>query len=377
MNRKFPASSKPSSLQQGFVLTLMILAILGIFWLFEPFLPGLSLALLLATATYPIYRQLMHRFSIGSDKAALSMTVLIFFLVVSPLVYLLTASAIKVGEAVQGVRSWFAAFENTDQLAQALEAILHSLPIPQPLREFLLAQAAHRQAELIQEITQWLLFLFKGITSNGFAFLSSLLWVVFSLFFFFRDGPALVRRLRILTPLPNRHDDYLLNRFGALATVLTLSTVAIALIHGLSFALITAFMGLPWFFLGVCLAITSFIPLLGGFIVWGPLAYHLFAIGETGKGVFLTLWGVIVIGFAIDNLLRPMLLHRLSRWREAQHPGENLEALQHTLLTTLSTFGGILHFGILGLFFGPIIAAMAIAVFDVYEKMNQDNLDYS
>ena len=41
-------------------------------------------------------------------------------------------------------------------------------------------------------------------------------------------------------------------------------------------------------------------------------------------------------------------------------------ALNHTLITVLSTLAGIIQFGILGLFIGPIIAAMTITIFEIY-----------
>ncbi|HAG47971.1 MAG TPA: hypothetical protein DCL02_03570 [Gammaproteobacteria bacterium] len=52
-------------------------------------------------------------------------------------------------------------------------------------------------------------------------------------------------------------------------------------------------------------------------------------------------------------------------------------ALDHTLITVLSTLAGIMQFGILGLFIGPIIAAMAISIFDVYAIKYADPLDRS
>ncbi|HAE70902.1 MAG TPA: AI-2E family transporter, partial [Gammaproteobacteria bacterium] len=52
-------------------------------------------------------------------------------------------------------------------------------------------------------------------------------------------------------------------------------------------------------------------------------------------------------------------------------------ALDHTLITVLSTLAGIMQFGILGLFIGPIIAAMAISIFDIYAIKYADSLDRS
>lgn len=359
------------------MLLLLAAATVGLLWLFTPFLPGLFLAALLATATYPLYQLLASRLPIGSDKVALIMTVLIFLLVVSPLLYLLSVSAFMAGNIVGAIKDWFSGFENNSALAQALGGIIQTFPLPDVLKDFILDKATHNQETLIQTLTKGLLFLFKGVTDNSLSFLSSLIWVVFALFFFYRDGPYFVKKLRVLTPLPNHHDDYLFDRFASLATVLTMSTLAISTIQGLSFATITAFAGLPWFFLGIGLAVTSFIPIIGGFIIWGPLSFYLFSTGEKNWGATIFLWGALVNGFFIDNILRPILIGKFSAWHTTENTKNSLSALNHTLLTTLATFGGVLNFGILGLFFGPVIAAMAIAVFELYERINQDTLDCS
>ena len=54
---------------------------------------------------------------------------------------------------------------------------------------------------------------------------------------------------------------------------------------------------------------------------------------------------------------------------------EGLAVANHTLITVLSTFAGLIHFGVIGLFFGPVLAAMAITIFDVYEEMHRERLD--
>ncbi|NGZ05454.1 MAG: AI-2E family transporter [Magnetococcales bacterium] len=362
--------------QEGFLLTLLLLAIVGMGWLFAPFLPGLFLAALLASSTNPLYVRIQSRLPNASVRPALIMTVLMFFLVVTPILYLLVATAIKAGTLAQEIQSWLAGFATADALSQELRAMLTTLSIPAYPREALISWVGAHRAELGQSIGLGLLALFKGITNNGLAFVSSLLLVVFALFFFYRDGPALARHLKILSPLNNHYDDLLFGRFSALATVLTISTVSVALLQGLSFSLVTAFMGLPWFYLGVAVAAASFIPVVGGLIVWGPTAYVLQAHGRPGEALFLVCWGALVTGFLIDNLARPLLMRWLASQQADCAAGE-LHVLNYTLFTVLSTFGGLLQFGILGLFFGPIIAAMAISVLEVYERIHCDLLDRS
>ncbi|MBF0342397.1 MAG: AI-2E family transporter [Magnetococcales bacterium] len=362
--------------QEGFLITLLILAIGGLGWLFAPFLPGLFLAALLASSTYPIYRRVHARMPNKSDKAALIMTVLMFFLVLTPILYLLIATTLKAGTLAREIQSWLTGFSGSTTFTEDLRTVLSSWPIPELPREELIAWVQENHVQMGQSIGLGVLFVFKGITNNGLAFLASLLLVVFALFFFYRDGPDLARQVKILSPLNNNYDDILFGRFAALATVLTASTLGIALLQGLSFALVTAFMGLPWFYLGVAIAASSFIPVVGGMVVWGPTAYVLHLHGHSGQALFLALWGAVVTGFLIDNLFRPVLMGWLAKQQSGQGGGD-LHVLDYTLLTVLSTFGGLMQFGILGLFFGPIMAAMAISVFEVYELIHADSLDRS
>ena len=109
------------------------------------------------------------------------------------------------------------------------------------------------------------------------------------------------------------------------------------------------------------MALASFIPIIGGLLVWFPLSIYLFAIGEPSNAIIIIIFGAVISGTLIDNFLRPIIIMKLSSSMKHQSP------LNHTLITVLSTLAGIIKFGILGLFIGPIIAAMSITIFDIYQ----------
>jgi len=109
------------------------------------------------------------------------------------------------------------------------------------------------------------------------------------------------------------------------------------------------------------MALAGFIPILGGLLVWLPLALYLFAIGEAASAFIILFFGAVLAGTLIDNFLRPVIIQKLAK--KMNHAS----ALNHTLITVLSTLAGIIQFGILGLFIGPIIAAMAITMFGIYQ----------
>ena len=110
------------------------------------------------------------------------------------------------------------------------------------------------------------------------------------------------------------------------------------------------------------MAFASFIPVLGGMVIWAPLsAYFLFK-GDYQEALIIFVFGAIIIGVIIDYFLRPLLINFLKK--------DDLgSGLNHSLLTVLSTLAGVIQFGVLGLIFGPLIAALAITIFDIY-KLN-------
>ena len=79
-------------------------------------------------------------------------------------------------------------------------------------------------------------------------------------------------------------------------------------------------------------------------LVWGPATAWLFFKGDYGHGVFLGLWGFFIIS-GVDNILKPYLISR----------GGNLPLV----VVLLGVFGGLLAFGFMGLFLGPILLAVA------------------
>ncbi|MEO5349262.1 MAG: AI-2E family transporter [Magnetococcus sp. YQC-3] len=369
----------PSSpiFQEGFLAILLLLAIVGLVWLFLPFLPGLFLATVLAASTYPLFDRLQRRYQLRTQSASLIMTGLVFLLVISPVVYLLSVAGIAVSRFVANLKHQITALSPAE-LASLKERLVARLPLPDELREILVDQFSAHLDQLSGVVKNLSIFLFQSIFGNTAAFFSSLMLILFALFFMYRDGPALVRQIKIISPLANHLDDFIMQRFAKLATVLTLSTLSVALIQGVSISLVTSFMGLPWFSLGVAVAVTSFIPILGSMLVWGPAAYWLLAHDQWLAGSFLLFWGGVVNGFIVDNLLRPLLITRFAQMGgDEVENGQESGPLSHTLLTVLSTLGGILTFGILGLFFGPLIAAMAITIFEIYEMEYGHRLDYS
>lgn len=359
--------------EESFLLALLLIALVSLVWLFNQFIPAFLFALLLATSSHSLFQKLCIQPRMNANRAAMLMTTAALLLVFLPISYLLAESGRMGAEVFNQVQSWLA--QQSPTSIRALEQqLLASTPLSETMQHRV-TQTIEQQLPLILEKTKALSLwvasnLFSGIT--GFIGFMSI--ALFSLFFFYRDGQSFIKRLVNLSPLSNNLDHFILRRFAALSHVLTISVLGVAMIQGLAFASLMLMLGLPWVFLGLAFAITSFIPVVGGFLVWGPVALYFLIDNSPWLALITALYSALFIGVVIDNLLRTRLIQHLSQQRR-QEAGPN--ALDHTWLTLLSTFAGLLHFGMMGLIFGPMLAAMAITIFDVYEHKHRHQLDYS
>ncbi|MFM2088557.1 MAG: hypothetical protein RLZZ237_3426, partial [Pseudomonadota bacterium] len=102
--------------------------------------------------------------------------------------------------------------------------------------------------------------------------------------------------------------------------------------------------------LGIATFILSLVP-VGPPLIWGGAAIWLFNEGHTGWGIFMLVWGALLIS-GVDNVVKPMLISR----------GSSLPFL----LVLLGVLGGVLAFGFVGLFIGPTLLAVLYSLLQTW-----------
>src|SRR5690606_2377689 len=187
---------------------------------------------------------------------------------------------------------------------------------------------------------------------NTLAFVIGLFVMLYLLFFLLRDGDALARRLNDAVPLRPEQRRALADKFTTVIRAMIKGTLAVAVVQGALGGLIFWLLGIPapalW---GVVMGILSLLPAVGSPIVWGPVAIYLLATGDVWQGLLLLAYGALVIGL-IDNVLRPILV------------GNDTRIPDYVVL--ISTRGGPAVYGVNGLLLGPVIAALFLAVWDIF-----------
>ena len=184
--------------------------------------------------------------------------------------------------------------------------------------------------------------------------LLKIFFVVFTMYYFFRDSERIRHALHDVLPLEAEQSHQIFERTREVIHASIYGVLVIAAIQGtlggLAFAILGLRSPLMW---GAVMVLLSMIPVIGSTIVWVPTALYLFVTGHPFQGTFLIIWGAGVIA-TIDNVLRPRLVGGRTRL--------------HELIVFFSVLGGLQVFGILGLVVGPVVVAITLALVDVFRS---------
>jgi predicted PurR-regulated permease PerM len=178
--------------------------------------------------------------------------------------------------------------------------------------------------------------------------------MLYVLFFLFRDGRVLLDRITEAIPLGESLTRKLFARFAEVARGTVKGTVVIGLIQGglggIAFAVLGLEAPVLW---GSVMVAASVLPAIGPGLVWVPAAIVLFIQGEWVRGLVLVLFGTFVIGL-VDNFLRPRIV------------GNDTKMPDYLVL--VSTLGGLALFGVAGFVIGPVIAALFLVVWEIFQR---------
>jgi len=336
---------------------LLLVALCYVVWrivtpLWQPLLWALLLGALLAPVNLRLTRRLGGRAQLASSITTL-LTVLLFILPVSRGRHGRSPGRAAVA-AHRAPRARAQEGDGDRPVARAMARQRAGLARCQYER------VARPAAGLVHEGLQRLLQVL--MKSGGSAVMSALgtavsfVVMLFVLFFVLRDGPALARQVVRMLPIEPRRRTLLWQHLADVTRAVFLGIGVTALAQGvlLGFGFWIAGLPSPLVF-GVLGVILALIPMVGPALLWVPAAILLAIQGHQGYAIFLALWGAVVVSL-VDNLLRPLLISG-----RAEVP---------TLAVFVGVMGGLAAFGFIGLFVGPIVLGLLVALFRFEAELN-------
>lgn len=379
----------------------LLLLLIGCVVVLKPFLSSLMWAVILSYSLYPLQRRFTLWFRGSRTLAACFVTLTMTLMLAGPVLLIglrlvedgrAFASATKnwflsapqktpewivemplIGEEIAAYWTEFSDDRNRwiEDLEKASAASRHSVPDGKlaeeakdgtPVNDVDTNALADAKAEEAKEMSEKLVALLgrslgvaqKALVTAGLAVgqgVTQVILSVFLAFFFLRNESDLSDRLKVgVERLAGARGKHLLKIagdtvrgvvYGVLGTALIQSVIAVI---GLTIAGVpgAVFLGVVTFFLAVILP-------FGPPIVWIPATLWLFAQDQPGWGVFMALWGLLAIS-SVDNVVRPLIISQ--------------ETKMPFVLIFCGVIGGALAFGLVGLFLGPTMLAVAYRLID-------------
>jgi len=326
-------------------LALIGAIVVGCVLVMRPFISAILWAAILCFATWPLY-ELFRRWLRGRHTLAAAMTTAVLALV---LVIPFVVVGLTLTDTIDSGLQWLG-----DQKKAGIPeppAWLNSVPL---IGERITQSWADYVADAESTLEEWKPWLTEGgrwLLGHTVDLAKGLMHLVLSVliaFFFYRDGEGLVAQLRegmqrISGDSAQRLVDVVKTTvqsvvYGVLGTALAQGIVA-----GIGFAIAGTpapmLLALLTFFL-------SFLP-FGPPIVWIGASIWLFAMGRTGWGIFMVLYGVLVIS-VVDNIIKPIIISR----------GSKLSFI----VMFIGVLGGVTAFGFIGIFLGPTLLAVGFSL---------------
>lgn len=344
---KSPTEPHPSTRTTLVVfLCLLIFALIASIWMIGHYLLALIMGGILTLLTKPMFQRLRTK-GLGPKISAAIVTTGIVLLVIIPLSLFLTMAVkqgLSLGKAIDT--------ENLPSFSEIATRLSYWTP---------LETMGVSTEELSTKMSEWVRSAGKTASTLALAFLAylpdltlQLVLACITCFFLLLDGNRMRKWMQDKVLLDQDVRKRLVDSFKNMAVATIWATLAAGGAQGALMLIAFLILNVPGAFLaGGAVFILAWIPLVGSAPAWIIGIIYLVVKGSIGKAVLMGIFGILTS--IVDNFVRPLVL----RGRSDMHP----------LVSLVAIFGGIRIFGILGVFLGPILAAVVISLLEAWPQV--------
>ena len=339
---------------QYFLIALTAVTIFFIFELFSPFLKPIIVALLLAVATNSLNIYL-KKYIPNPFVSSTFMTILLTAIFFIPVLYCIFSFASLINKIDQ--QALIKIYEVTLQWVQnmpedfnfikeQLNTILQKVDIP----------------EFIQKLFSIGAFLGK----NSAKFIIDMVMILIFYFFFNFYSTQLSHYFKDAMPLKKEDSNALFYESSNVMSVVLYSILATAVFEGFLFGFFISFFGYDGILLGVLYGFASLIPVVGGLLMWLPVAvYEMFA-GSMTNALIIIAYSILVISLIADTFIKPVIIKYINQ-KVVKTPTKVNE-----LLIFFSIVAGLSTFGFWGMIIGPAMVTFFISLIQLLKKFSDD-----
>lgn len=340
-----------------FFIGFILLVFCAVIYLFTPFWIPMSVGILLAVSTSSLNHTFRELTGNRNILSATLTTVALIILFLAPFLYAATKLVIYganfdtayIGKVVEYVRNFDislpGAFSSWESRIKDFISSINLTPI-------------------FKEGATYL----SNIGKSSANFMIELVLII--VFYFFANiyGRSLITFIKETTPVETEYIDKISGEVSNTMAVVLYSTIATSVLQGLLFGIMIAFFGYDGLLFGIVYAFASMIPIVGGTLVYIPIAIYEFAMGNKFAGIFIFIYSVVMISTVADNFVKPFIIKFINS-KLVKHPANINE-----LLIFFAMMAGLSTFGFWGLILGPAIVTLFVACLNAYRIIEKDDL---
>lgn len=334
-----------------FLTAIFLLVLFSIFKLYQPFLMIITIASLLAVATYNINLRL-YNWVKNRHIAAFLSTILMSCLFFGPIIYTIIS--------LSGLANNFdpAIIEKVQTYLRDVDYTLPgSLAFFQPhLTEFI-------DSINIAQISRSILTYLGSIGKNSATFLKDMFLIIVFFFFASLNGKDLVDYIKSIMPMDAKEINVVLAEVANVMSVVFYSILVSAIFQGSLFAIISIYFGYDGLLFGIFYGFASLIPIIGGALMWIPICAYEMAHGNTANAITIAVYSIVVISIIADTFIKPLII------KEINNKMVKTPTYVNEMLVFFAIFAGLTTFGFWGMILGPAITTLFISLLKLYKLL--------
>jgi len=339
---------------QYFLITIAAISLYFLSDLFAPFLKSIIVAVLLSVATSSIFDIFNNKIK-SNIITTICMTVILSAVFFVPLIYFIFNIVGFVNSIDQEVViKMFAYAKNLvldipDEYARVkdqLILLLEQIDIP----------------ALIEKMISFAAFLGK----NSASFMIDMVMILIFYFFINLYKKNLSNYLIELIPLNHEDGKALFMESSNVMSIVLYSILVTAVFEGLLFGVFISFFGFDGILLGVLYGFASLIPVIGGALMWVPIAGYEIFTGNISDAIIIVSYSIIVISLIADTIIKPIIIKYINL-KVVKNPTKINE-----LLIFFSIVAGLSTFGFWGMIIGPAMVTFFISIMQLLKKYSND-----
>ncbi|RXJ56285.1 AI-2E family transporter [Candidatus Marinarcus aquaticus] len=340
---------------QHFLLGIAAIVLYFLADLFQPFLKAILVALLLAIATNSIFNFVLFRFK-NRLFSSVFMTLFLGAVFFIPLMYFIFSFINYVNHMdKQAIMNMY---DFTLEVVNRL-----------PNEYAFIKEHLNRSLEQINIATMLEKTISFGalLGKNSARFMIDMVLILTFYFFMNLYNKEFSSFIIELIPLNHEDSKALFNESSNVMSIVLYSILVTAIFEGFLFGFFINLFGYDGILYGVLYGFASLIPIIGGALMWLPVALYEMFTGSLYNAIYIALYSIIIISIIADTFIKPMIIKYINK-RVVKTPTAINE-----LLIFFSIVAGLSTIGFWGMIIGPALVTFFISIMQLIKKQNKLN----